>query len=87
MAHSKFAGFLVNFISVPVTVGFTSAAAITIASSQLKGLLGIKGRTNEFLESWISVIEHIREVRHQDLTLGIITIFTLLLLKVNIKLL
>jgi SulP family sulfate permease len=34
-------GFLVNFISHPVIVGFTSAAAIIIAISQLKDLLGI----------------------------------------------
>lgn len=74
-------GFLVNFISVPVTVGFTTAAAITIASSQLKGLLGIKGKSNEFLESWISVSEHIGETRYQDLCLGLLTILILALLK------
>ena len=34
-------GFLVNFISHPVLVGFTSAAAITIGFSQLKHLFGI----------------------------------------------
>ena len=34
-------GALVNFLSVPVISGFTSAAAITIAASQLKDLLGI----------------------------------------------
>ncbi len=34
-------GFLVNFISHPVLIGFTSAAAIVIAFSQLKHLLGI----------------------------------------------
>ena len=28
-------GFLIDFISVPVIAGFTSAAAITIASSQV----------------------------------------------------
>ncbi len=33
-------GFLVNFLSHPVLVGFTSAAAIIIAVSQLKDLLG-----------------------------------------------
>ena len=33
-------GFLVNFISHPVIIGFTSAAAIIIAVSQLKDLLG-----------------------------------------------
>lgn len=44
-------GFLVEFISFPVTAGFISAASVTIASSQLKNLLGIKGGGNEFLES------------------------------------
>ena len=34
-------GFLVNFLSHPVLSGFTSAAAIIIGASQLKGLLGI----------------------------------------------
>ncbi len=35
------AGFLVNFVSHPVMSGFTSAAAIVIALSQVKHLLGI----------------------------------------------
>ncbi|NRB48456.1 MAG: solute carrier family 26 protein [Saprospiraceae bacterium] len=34
-------GFLVNFLSHPVLVGFTSAAAVIIGISQLKDLLGI----------------------------------------------
>jgi MFS superfamily sulfate permease-like transporter len=35
------AGFLIDFISLPVIAGFTSAAAITIATGQVKSLLGI----------------------------------------------
>ena len=31
-----FAGFLIDFIPLPVISGFTSAAAITIAGGQLK---------------------------------------------------
>ncbi len=34
-------GFLVNFISDPVLSGFTSAAAVLIATSQLRTLLGV----------------------------------------------
>ena len=34
-------GFLIDFISVPVIAGFTSAAALTIASGQWKSLLGL----------------------------------------------
>jgi SulP family sulfate permease len=36
------AGFLVNFLSRPVVAGFTAAAALIIAASQLGNLLGIK---------------------------------------------
>ena len=34
-------GFLVNFLSHPVLVGFSSAAAIVIGFSQVKNLLGV----------------------------------------------
>ncbi len=34
-------GVVIDFMSVPVNAGFTSAAAITIASSQVRGLLGL----------------------------------------------
>ena len=45
------AGFLVNFLSAPVLSGFTSAAAITIALSQVGNLLGFKlGSTPHFHE-------------------------------------
>jgi MFS superfamily sulfate permease-like transporter len=35
-------GFIVNFLSQPVLSGFTSAAAVVIAASQLGALLGVK---------------------------------------------
>ncbi|XP_053674299.1 sodium-independent sulfate anion transporter-like [Anopheles nili] len=73
-------GFLVQFISFPVTAGFTSAAAITIASGQVKSLLGIPGKSNEFLESWINVFEHRKDIRLWDSILGISTIVGLLAL-------
>jgi SulP family sulfate permease len=41
-------GFLVNFISHPVLVGFTSAAAIVIAFSQIKHLFGITVERGEY---------------------------------------
>ncbi len=40
-------GFLVNYLSHPVLVGFTSAAAIVIGLSQVKHLLGVKGVRSE----------------------------------------
>jgi sodium-independent sulfate anion transporter 11 len=69
----------VEFISFPITAGFISAAAITIASSQLKNLLGIKGSGNEFLESWENLFHNIQDTRAGDVTLGVCTILLLLI--------
>ncbi|KAL1392779.1 hypothetical protein pipiens_012240 [Culex pipiens pipiens] len=71
-------GFLVQFISMPVTAGFTSAAAITIASGQVKSLLGLPGQSNEFLESWENVFHNIHLTRLWDTVLGVATIVILL---------
>lgn len=51
------AGFLVNLLSHPVLAGFTSAAAIMIATSQLGGLTGLgigKGHVHEILIEFAS---------------------------------
>lgn len=68
-----------EFISFPVTAGFISAAAFTIASSQMKNLLGITGSGNEFLEAWENVFHNIQDTRAGDVTLGICTIVLLLI--------
>nr|XP_024214091.1 sodium-independent sulfate anion transporter isoform X3 [Halyomorpha halys] len=70
-------GFLVEFISMPVTVGFTSAAAVTIASSQIKGLLGLPGEARAFLDSWINLFTNGLELRLWDTVLGVSTIIVL----------
>lgn len=55
-------GFLVNFISHPVIIGFTSAAAVIIAFSQLKDFLGIKiPRFDHFIETGNYAVEHFDE--------------------------
>lgn len=48
-------GFLVDFLSHAVIVGFMAGAAIVIGLQQLKGLLGIKYSTNK--TDIISVLE------------------------------
>lgn len=56
-------GFLVNFLSHPVIAGFTSAAAIIIATSQLKYLLGIKiPRFANWMDTWTYAFVHISEL-------------------------
>lgn len=55
-------GFLVNFISHPVIIGFTSAAAIIIAITQLKDLLGFDiPRFDQSYKTFLYAIDHISE--------------------------
>ncbi|XP_018407693.1 PREDICTED: sodium-independent sulfate anion transporter-like [Cyphomyrmex costatus] len=74
-------GFLIDFISMPVICGFSNAAAIIIASSQLGTLLGIKGRSNSFIDSISNVIWHINETQLWDTVLGICSMVILIILK------
>lgn len=64
-----------------VTTGFTTAAALTIGSSQVKSLLGLKGSANGFMESWLNVFKNIEETKLWDSLLGACTIVLLLSLK------
>jgi len=81
-------GFLIDFISVPVIAGFTSAAALTIASGQVKSLLGLTIPSDEkshlhlgVVDGWIDVFTHIKTCRWQDATLGILCCILLLSLR------
>lgn len=88
-------GFLIDFISMPVIAGFTSAAAITIASGQIKGLLGIytlpenQNHTEThagIVDDYYLIFDNIETVRWQDATLGIICAIILLAMRVSMKL-
>ncbi|XP_050345904.1 sodium-independent sulfate anion transporter-like [Nymphalis io] len=74
-------GVLIDFISVPVTVGFTSATSVIIAVSQLKGLLGIQFKSKGFIDTLKQVFINIPNARLADSTLGISCIIILLLMR------
>ncbi|KAH8405048.1 hypothetical protein KR222_005641 [Zaprionus bogoriensis] len=77
-------GALVDLISLPVTVGFTSATAVIIGTSQLKGLLGLRGGSgSDFINTMRSVFGNLQQVRRGDVTLGLVSISVLLLLRVS----
>ena len=75
-------GFLITFISKPVISGFTSAAAITIACSQLKSLFGLHYSSEGFLETMEQFFKNIKYTKWEDITLGICCVVCLLLLRV-----
>lgn len=80
-------GFLIDFVSGPVSSGFTSAVALIIFSSQVKDIFGIKSKGNTFVEMWTSIIENINGIRISDTILGLSCIVILLLMRLlpNIK--
>lgn len=76
-------GFLIDFVSGPVSSGFTSAVALIIISSQIKDLLGITTSGATFVDLWISVFNDIHNTKKWDTILGFICIGVLLIMRVS----
>ncbi|XP_043262811.1 sodium-independent sulfate anion transporter-like [Colletes gigas] len=74
-------GFLLDFISLPVIAGFTTAAAINIAASQFNPLLGISIRSEDLVDALYKMFSNLDKVRYQDTVLSLGTIIVLALLK------
>ncbi len=72
-------GFLVNFLSHAVLAGFTSAAALVIAGSQLRHLFGLEiGRPEGFLETVQAVVERLGQVNPTTVLLTLTALSILL---------
>jgi SulP family sulfate permease len=64
-------GFVVNFLSHPVIAGFTSAAAIVIALSQLNKMLGVPmARGEVFLADVLGVLQRAADTHLPTLAFG-----------------
>jgi SulP family sulfate permease len=75
-------GFLVNFLSHPVLVGFTAAAAIVIGFSQVKHVLGISvPRTEKFYEQVYYTAQNLGQTNLYTLIIGLSSIGVLLFFK------
>ncbi len=65
-------GFIMRFVSHPVIVGFTNAAAIIIASTQIQHLLGISVKGSEFiLPMFIDIAKNIANTNIYTLAVGL----------------
>jgi len=68
-------GVIVNFLSHPVIVGFTNAAAIIIALSQVSKLFGVPmGRSEHFINDIIGVFRQIGDTHLPTLAMGVAAI-------------
>ncbi|MGV8990398.1 MAG: SulP family inorganic anion transporter [Thiobacillus sp.] len=65
-------GVIVNFLSHPVIVGFTNAAAIIIALSQLSKILGVPmARSESFINDIIGVFKQVGDAHWPTLVMGV----------------
>ncbi len=75
-------GSLVNFVSHTVVIGFTAGAAILIATSQLKHVLGIKiPAGHSFTDAWLFVFENLGNINYTVLSVALVTLVVALLIK------
>lgn len=73
--------FLVDFVSGPVSAGFTSAVALIVFTSQVKNIFGVKSDGSSFLDMWISIIRDIEHIHWNDTIMGISCITFLITMK------
>lgn len=74
-------GFIVNFLAHPVISGFTSAAAIIIAVSQIKHIFGLDIVRGKVHETLISIFNQIGQINTPTLVIGILSILLLIAVK------
>ncbi|XP_026469431.1 sodium-independent sulfate anion transporter-like [Ctenocephalides felis] len=77
-------GSLVDIISLPISIGFTSATAVIIATSQIKSLLGLKyprGSGDNFGKTLVNIYQNLPNTQLGDSLLGLSSILLLLLLR------
>ena len=75
-------GVLVDFLSHPVVIGFTNAAALIIASSQVGKIFGIDTRKGEhhYQTVW-NLIQDMPDTHMITLIMGVFSIFLLVMIK------
>lgn len=75
-------GAIINFLSHPVIVGFTNAAAIIIALSQFNKLLGVhSARSDRFLSDVWDVALRIGDTHWPTLAMGLLALAVMILVR------
>ncbi|HLG81465.1 MAG TPA: SulP family inorganic anion transporter [Bradyrhizobium sp.] len=74
-------GFIANFISHPVLVGFKAGIGLVIAVDQIPKLLGIQFHKGSFLHNLLAIVEGLPNSSAMTVTLGLVTIGILLVVE------
>lgn len=75
-------GFMINFISHSVVAGFTTAASIIIASTQLPGLFGFKVERHEFVFlNFFEIIKSLQNAHTPTMVIGLASVLLIIFLR------
>ncbi len=75
-------GIVVNFVSHSVVVGFTVGAAILIATSQMKNILGVQiPKGDSFLHTWVDLWQQLDAVNFWVVAIALVTLASAILTK------
>lgn len=75
-------GSLVNFVSHTVVIGFTAGAAILIATSQMKNVLGVSiAKGESFFHTWLDLGEQVGNTNIYILIVAVTTLLSALFIK------
>jgi SulP family sulfate permease len=78
-------GTLVNFVSHSVVVGFTSGAAILIATSQMQHVFGLDmPRGQSFLHVWTRILNELQHINPYVLAVAMVTLAFAILFRIVI---
>ena len=69
-------GTIIKYIPYPIVVGFTSGIAVTIFTTQIKDLLGMRMEVvpTDFIEKWIAYIYNIGNIDFWSAAIGIASV-------------
>lgn len=69
-------GTIIKYIPYPIVVGFTSGIAVTIFSTQIKDLFGLKMSTvpSDFIEKWIAYFKDMHTIDAATAAIGIASV-------------
>ena len=69
-------GTIIKYIPYPIVVGFTSGIAVTIFTTQIKDLFGLKMDTvpSDFAEKWIAYFQHLSSADLWTTVIGLASI-------------
>ena len=70
-------GFVANFISEPVLVGFKAGIGLVIVIDQIPKILGVHFPKGTFLQNLQAIVQHVPETSMPTLIIGVLTIAAL----------